>query len=281
MDAKLENVSFSYNLDLSSRSYALKDIGFRIAMGGFALICGRSGSGKTTLAQIIAGLIKPTSGKVFYNDMDIIDPASRELKKQVGMIFQTPEQQLFERTVYEDITFVKRRSGNYSESELEDMANDTLKTVGLDIVDYKDRISFTLSTGEKRKAAIACVLINAPRLIILDEPTVGLDHFAKKSLIKIITKLKNDGKTIICISHDIDDFIDISDNILILKKGELIFSGNQCKFYNDYSILKDEVRYPDVIRVAHELKRLENSTENSVFSRSEALFYLKNLIKKR
>jgi energy-coupling factor transport system ATP-binding protein len=256
----------------------LKNINFSIDKGGFALVCGRSGSGKTTLAQIIAGILKPTKGNVRYNDKNISDPSYKALRRNIGMIFQTPEQQLFERTVYRDITFVLRRDGGLSENEMDKLAKETVELVGLNYNEYKDRLSFSLSSGEKRKAAIACVLINSPDLIILDEPAVGLDFAAKKSLVRIIRRLRDAGKTIICISHDIDTFLDFSDKIFILKEGEIIFSGDTVNLFDKYEIIEYNVKLSNIFTLLHELKKIDKRFEKDVYSVDDGLLYLKSLL---
>jgi energy-coupling factor transport system ATP-binding protein len=278
LDVKLENLYFSYDPDLSHDDYVLENINLDIKEGEFALICGGIGSGKTTLAQMIAGIMQPTKGKVFFNGRDIFGSSHKALKKKVGMIFQIPEQQLFEKTVFEDITFVLRRDGQLSEAEIKEAAADTLHLVGLDYEEYKDRLSFSLSSGEKRKAAIACVLINSPDLIIFDEPTVGLDFVTKKSLVKIIKRLHGEEKTIVCISHDINRFLDVSNKIFILKKGEIVFVGNKGDIIRKYDIIKNNVRLPDIFTILHELGKMDESVTKNIYSVDEVLLYLKSLI---
>jgi energy-coupling factor transport system ATP-binding protein len=279
LDVKLKNLFFSYNPDLSKDDYILKNIDLSVKKGEFVLILGRSGSGKTTLLKIAAGILKPVKGKVYYNDKNILSHSSKKLKGKVGMIFQTPEQQLFERTVYEDVTFVLRRDGKLTKTEIDEIFKKTLKLVGLNYELYKDRLSFSLSSGEKRKAAIACVLINSPNVIILDEPMVGLDHAAKLSLFGIIKRLTEEGKTILCISHDLDMFLDIIDRVYILKGGEIVFSGDKRELLNSYDILKDDVRFAKVFTLLNELRKIDGHVKNEMYSIDDAVSYLRSLVK--
>ncbi len=276
MDVELKNVSFSYNPDISSS--ILNNIDLSVKKGEFALICGKSGAGKTTLAQIAAGLTNPTSGKVLFEGMNVFSKKNKALKKRVGMIFQTPEQQLFERTVFEDVTFVLRREGRLSTDEITKSAEDALTLVGLDFDTYRERVSFSLSTGEKRKAAIACILINSPELIIFDEPTVGLDYQTKKSLIEIIRRLHKQGKTIICITHEIENFLDFSDQILILRDKEVSFSGNKQELFSRYDEIKNDVRFPDMFSILLELKKLGNMIRYDIYRTDEIVLYLSSFI---
>ena len=279
MDLELKNLFFSYNPDLSTDNYTLKNISLSLVRGEFTVISGRSGSGKTTLAQIIAGILKPTSGALFYNSISAANTSFKALKKNIGMIFQTPEEQLFERTVFEDVTFVLRRDAILTDDEISEKAKITLKLVGLNYDEYKDRLSFNLSSGEKRKAATACILINSPSLIILDEPTVGLDHATKKSLIKTIKTLKDEGKTIICITHDLNSFLDISDKIVILKNGEIIFSGDKTTIFDDFEIINNNVKLSVTFSLLHELKKIDNCFKiDNIYSRDDAVSYIKSLI---
>ncbi len=279
MDVNLKNVYLNYNPNLSSSRNVINNISISINNGEFVLICGRNGSGKTTLAQLITGLIRPTKGSVFFNGEDAFAHSGRALKKRIGMIFQTPEEQLFERTVYEDVSFVLQRDGGLSQSDIAARVKETLSLVGLDYEEYKDRLSFNLSSGERRKAAIACVLVNAPELIVFDEPTVGLDYTARKSLIKVIKRLHSAGKTIICISHNIENFLDFSDTVLIIKEGEIVFSGAGDRLLDNFDMVKDEIRFPDVFTIIHGLEGVRGGLNGNIYSKDDALTFLKGIIK--
>lgn len=230
MEIKYDNVSYVYNPKTALKKVALKNINLVIQDSKVNALIGTSGSGKTTLIELLNSLLVPTEGEVTV-DEDIIANKGyikniNALRRKVGIIFQFPEEQFFNLTVKKEIEF-GLLSFNYRINEKDKRVSDALKMVGLDD-SYLDRDPFKLSNGEQRKVAIASILVFNPKIIVFDEPTIGLDYDSKKNLIKLIRMLKTRySKTIIIISHDIDFIHSISDYVILLDKGNLILTGNK------------------------------------------------------
>ena len=230
MEIKFDDVSYVYNAKTPLKKVALKDINLVIQEGTVNALIGTSGSGKTTLIQLINSLLVPTKGKVTV-DEDVIGNKGHvkninALRRKVGIVFQFPEEQFFNLTVKKEIEF-GLLSFNYRTNEIDKRVSDSLRMVGLDD-SYLERDPFKLSNGEQRKVAIASILVFNPKVIVFDEPTIGLDYDSKKNLVKLIRMLKNRyNKTIIIISHDIDFIHAISDYVILLDNGKLITSGNK------------------------------------------------------
>ena len=230
MEIKYDNVTYTYNAKTPLKKVALKNINLVIQDSKINALIGTSGSGKTTLIELLNSLLIPTEGKVIV-DEDIIANKGyikniNALRRKVGIVFQFPEEQFFNLTVKKEIEF-GLLSFNYRTNELDKRVSDSLKMVGLDD-SYLNRDPFKLSNGEQRKVAIASILVFNPKIIVFDEPTIGLDYESKKNLIKLIRMLKNRyNKTIIIISHDIDFIHSISDYVILLDNGNLILTGNK------------------------------------------------------
>src|SRR5574344_2299121 len=230
MEIKYNNVSHIYNPNTSLKKKALSNINLEIKENCINAIIGKSGSGKSTLVEMVNALIIPTSG---YVSVDKDKRSSTDtikninlLRKKVGIIFQFPEDQFFNLTVRKEIEF-GLLNFNYKTEQIDKHISDALMMVGLDD-SYLERDPFKLSNGEQRKVAIASILVYNPKIIIFDEPTIGLDYESKTSLIRLIRMLKTRyGRTIIVISHDIDFIHSISDNVILLDKGSLILAGTK------------------------------------------------------
>ena len=238
MEIKFNNVYFSYNKNTPIENEVLKNINLDIKEGKISSIIGRSGSGKSTLVEMINALNIPSKGEVKINDFIITNKSKRikninDLRVNIGLIFQFPEEQFFNMTVYDEISFGMKYF-NYKTKDIEKRVKDSLKMVGLN-QNYINRNPFTLSNGEKRKVAFASILAFNPEVIILDEPTIGLDSISKKNLIILLRNLKTRyKKTIIIVSHDNDLIHKISDYIYVLDNGEIVVEGDK------YTVFKDE-----------------------------------------
>jgi len=260
MEIKYDNVSYIYNAKTPLKKVALKDIDLVIKEGKVNALIGTSGSGKTTLIELLNSLLVPTSGSVTV-DEDVIGPKGHikninALRRKVGIVFQFPEEQFFNLTVKKEIEF-GLLSFNYRTKEKDKRVSDALKMVGLDD-SYLERDPFKLSNGEQRKVAIASILVFNPKVIVFDEPTIGLDYDSKKNLIKLIRMLKNRyNKTIIIISHDIDFIHSISDYVILLDNGKLILTGDKYDILANPTCLKHyDIPMPKVVEFAY--KALKN-----------------------
>ncbi|PLV58978.1 energy-coupling factor ABC transporter ATP-binding protein EcfA2 [Thermotoga sp. KOL6] len=208
---------------------ALKEINLVIEEGECVLVAGNTGSGKSTLLQIIAGLIEPTAGQVLY---DGERRKGYEVRKQIGIAFQYPEDQFFAESVFDEVAFAVKNF--YPEEDPVRLVKKAMEFVGLDFEIYKYRVPFFLSGGEKRRVAIASVIVHEPDVLILDEPLVGLDREGKRDLLKILERWRNTGKTVVLISHDIETVIDHVDRVVFLKEGKKIFDGTKEKFIREF-----------------------------------------------
>ncbi len=270
---ELKNVSYYYNDSGTDRSAALDNVSFRINKGEFIGIAGHTGSGKTTIAQILAGLINPTDGSLVINGEEITDykEAARILRKMVGIVFQYPEHQLFEETVYKDIAFGPKNKG-LSAEEIDECVRNSARLVHLK-EEYFDKSPFELSGGQKRRVAIAGVIAANPEVLILDEPAAGLDPAGREKLLRELHRIrKENGTTIILISHSMEDLAQNAERIILLNKGEL-YNDNTAKavFTNAELLEKCGLEVPEITRLLKLLNEGGMSVEENLFSVDEVL----------
>ena len=252
---EIKNLYYKYDKDTKS-PYALKDINLCIDRGDFIAIIGNTGSGKSTLIKHINALIKPTEGEVLFDGVNIYskDYNLKELRKKIGMVFQYPDYQLFAETVLEDVAFAATNYG-YDKNKSEEMAIDTLKF--MEIEDLKDRSPFMLSGGEKRKVAFSGSVVLDPEVIILDEPEAGLDPSSRVKFFNHLKTLNEKGKTIIFVTHNLDDVVEYADKVVVLHEGELIkVTDVRSAFYDEELIKKANISTPDIINVINEYKEV-------------------------
>lgn len=255
MEIKFNKVSFFYN----ENNYILKDLDLTIKEGKITSIIGKSGSGKTTLAELMNALILPKNGNITIGSYSISSNGlnsgkeKSNLRKNIGLVFQFPEEQFFNLTVKEEVSFGIKYY-KYKVSEIEKRVIDALKMVGLD-ESYLDRNPFTLSSGEKRKVALASVLVLNPKIVILDEPTIGLDSASKKSLLQLIRKLKTRyNKTIVLISHDMEFVHTITDYVIAFEDGNIILEGDKYKVFKQEEKLNEHgIRVPKTIEFSNKV----------------------------
>ena len=255
MGIKVENVFYTYLKKASNSTLALNDVSLTIEKNDFVAIVGETGSGKSTLVQMLNALLIPDKGQVLVDDFVVSyknrkNRKIRHLRKQVGLVFQFPEYQLFEETVEKDVAFGVKNFGAKNEEALES-AHKALNSVGLDESYYK-RPPFELSGGEKRKVAIAGILALNPDIIIFDEPTVGFDPASAKELMNLIVSMHQSGKTIIVITHDMDLVNEYAQKVFMLDKGKLVFSGTPADFF-EHVQNNNRLEMPKVIELALKL----------------------------
>lgn len=240
MSIKVENVNYIYGIGSGFEKQALKDVNLTINDGEFIGLIGHTGSGKSTLTQHLNGLVKATSGAIYYNGQNIYDEKynMRELRSKVGLVFQYPEHQLFEETVFKDVCFGPSNLG-LSKDEIEERAYQALKNVGLDKTFY-EQSPFELSGGQKRRVAIAGVLAMKPDVLILDEPTAGLDPRGRDEILDHIALLhKTEHITIILVSHSMEDVAKYVGRIIVMNRGEVLFDDIPKKVFKNYKKLEE------------------------------------------
>lgn len=257
MSIILDHVSYVYNENSAMESKALGDISFKIENGEFVGLIGHTGSGKSTLVQLLNGLLKPTGGNVYFNGADINDKEydRNKLRSSVGLVFQYPEHQLFEETVFKDVCFGPVNMG-LERKEVELCAYDALKKVGLED-DCFYQSPFDLSGGQKRRAAIAGVLAMRPEIMILDEPTAGLDPKGRDDILNLISHLREEtGMTIILVSHSMEDVAEHVSRILVMNRGMLIYDDEPRKVFAHYKELeKIGLAAPQVTYIMQQLRQ--------------------------
>lgn len=268
MSIVVENLSFTYNPKSPFEKKALDDISFTVNEGEFVGVVGCTGSGKSTLIQHLNGLIKLTSGKIKVFDIDLTakKPDLKALRKGIGMLFQFPEYQLFDSTVLKDVCFGPKNFGMKEEEALAS-AKRAIELVGLDYEDIKDRSPFEISGGQKRRVAMAGVLAYNPEILILDEPTAGLDPVGKREMLNLISSLRGGRlRTIIMISHNMDEIAEFTDRVILLEKGKLIYD---CK---PDALFDDERRLVDLgLDIPNTVKIKKLLAEKGVFIEGAAL----------
>lgn len=222
----VDHVSYVYGDNSPMEVKALDDISLTIPDGQFVGVIGHTGSGKSTLMQHLNGLIKATSGHIYFDGKDIYDKDynRKELRSRVGMVFQYPEHQLFEIDIFSDVCFGPRNLG-LSKADAEYRAFEALRSVGIP-EDLYYQSPFDLSGGQKRRVAIAGVLAMKPKVLILDEPTAGLDPKGREEILSLVTKLREEtGMTILLVSHSMDDVAEYVDRILVMNRGRIMLDG--------------------------------------------------------
>jgi len=278
----VESLTHIYHPETPLEKKALENVSLEIEEGECLGIVGATGSGKTTLVQHFNGLLKPSSGRVYVEGMDLSRSgiAWAELRQRVGMVFQYPEQQLFAETVFDEISFVLRQRKILSPKEIEDRVKLACASVGLDYESFYRRSPFELSGGEMRRVALAGVLVQEPRLLILDEPTVGLDGPGKQEILREIGQLHHSGKTLVIVSHAIEDFLDFVDRLIVLEEGRILITGQLTEVF---SFLLRAGRHtfllPSIFRLCHDLRAKGWDIPEPTFRVEEALPILDQLLK--
>ena len=227
MSVKVENLTHIYNEGLPHESVAVQDVSFSIEDGQIAGIIGHTGSGKSTLVQHLNGLIRPKTGSIYIDEENICDDRTvmREIRKKVGLVFQYPEYQLFEETVFKDVAFGPKNIG-LADDELEGRVREAIELVGLDYEQIKDKSPFDLSGGQKRRVAIAGVIAMKPKVLILDEPTAGLDPKAHKDVLDMIIRVhEHENNITVMVSHNMEDIASMCDKVIVMDRAHAVMEG--------------------------------------------------------
>lgn len=241
MSIEVKNLIHIYNEGLPHESVALDDMSFEIPDGIICGIIGHTGSGKSTLVQHLNGLLRPKSGHIIIDGTDITEKGvlMRDIRRRVGLVFQYPEYQLFEETVRKDVSFGPKNLG-LSEDEIEDRVREAIELVGLPYDEIKDKSPFDLSGGQKRRVAIAGVVAMKPEVLILDEPTAGLDPEAHKDIITMMNNIhEHEGNTTIMVSHNMEDVATNCDMVLVVDRGRIVLSGTPREVFENGEMLKE------------------------------------------
>lgn len=220
-----QNVSFSYEPNKKTDTYALFDVNLDIKKGEFVAVVGHTGSGKSTFLQHFNALVRLQEGNMAVLGHNLADKKVdlKVLRRDVGMVFQYPEYQLFADTVYEDVCFGLKNFG-YDKSQFAELAKQAIETVGLDFDEVRNKSPFDLSGGEKRRVALAGVLVTKPSLLVLDEPTAGLDPRGKSEILSLVNKLnKVDGVTVVMVSHDMNEVYENADRVVVFCQGNVVY----------------------------------------------------------
>ena len=252
----LDNVSYTYQEGTPFASVALSDVSLTIEDGSYTAIIGHTGSGKSTILQLLNGLLVPTEGSVRAFDTLItsisVNKQIRQIRKQVGLVFQFAENQIFEETVLKDVAFGPQNFG-VSVEEAEAIAREKLALVGIDESLF-ERSPFELSGGHMRRVAIAGILAMEPKILVLDEPTAGLDPIGRKELMTLFKKLHQDGITIVLVTHLMDDVAEFADQVYVMEKGKLVKSGKPSLVFQNVEFMeKIQLGVPKITRFAQRL----------------------------
>lgn len=258
MDIVAENITYTYGARTSFRKEALHDVNFRIPSGSFTGVIGHTGSGKSTLIQHLNGLLRPTDGTITVGNTVITSSTKHlgDLRRQVGMVFQYPEHQLFEETVARDVAFGPNNL-KFPSDEVDRRVRLALEQVGLAYEQVADKSPFHLSGGQMRRVAIAGVLAMQPQVLVLDEPTAGLDPRGKEEILQTIVDLKQSlGMTVIFVSHSMEDVARFADHLLVLHEGTIAMEGAPEAIFSQEDTLKSYgLDIPYVLRWIKEVNR--------------------------
>ena len=283
MDINFKNVSFIYGEKTPFEKLALDNIDLTIKKGEFVGIIGHTGSGKSTLIQHFNGILKPTSGDVFIGDMNTKDKelAKSGLRYKIGLVFQYPEYQLFEETIEKDIAFGPRNMG-LSEEEVTERVKEAMEIVGLDYETKKDKSPFEISGGQKRRVAIAGILAMKPDILILDEPTAGLDPKGRDELFFQIKNLyEKNNITIVLISHSMEDVAKLVNRIIIMKNGHIHLDKSTKEAFSDVDDLKKVgLNVPQITELMDILRKKGHHFSKNILTVDEAFNEIKRELRK-
>ncbi|MEG0132944.1 MAG: energy-coupling factor transporter ATPase [Clostridium sp.] len=283
MSIKIENLTHVYMPRTPFEKIALSDVSININDGEFVALIGHTGSGKSTLIQHMNGLLKPNSGKIIVDGVDITSDGVKlaDIRKKVGLVFQYAEYQLFEETIEKDIMFGPKNLGLTDEEAIE-RAKRAMEMVGLDYETYKNKSPFDLSGGQKRRVAIAGVVAMEPKVLILDEPTAGLDPKGRDEILSELYKLHEDYNiTVILVSHSMEDVAKVADRILVMDNGKCVLDGAPNQIFREVETLeKVGLAVPQVTYLIRELNKVGFQLPDDIFTLEQAKKELLRILEK-
>ncbi|MDU4882511.1 energy-coupling factor transporter ATPase [uncultured Clostridium sp.] len=272
MSIKIENLTHVYMPKTPFEKKALDDVNLVIEDGDFLALIGHTGSGKSTLIQHLNGLLEPSSGRIIVDDIDLTNKETKltDIRKKIGLVFQYPEYQLFEETIEKDIAFGPNNLG-LSQEEVSNRVKKSMEMVGLDYETYKDVSPFDLSGGQKRRVAIAGVIAMEPKVLILDEPTAGLDPKGRDDILEQIKILHEKYKmTIVLVSHSMEDVGKLAERIVVMNKGKVALTGKPAEIFKEVEVLEEiGLAVPQVTYLMRALKEKGFNVSDEVFTVEE------------
>lgn len=270
MSIVIKNLSYIYSKGSPYERAALKDVDLEIMDGEFVGIIGHTGSGKSTLIQHFNGLLKPSKGSVIINDIDTSSKSLSTLRRQVGLVFQYPEHQLFEETVYKDIAFGLQKFG-LTTDEADQRIKKAIQAVGL-TEEMLEKSPFELSGGQKRRVAIAGVIVMEPRILVLDEPTAGLDPRGRDEIFELISGLhQRMGITVILVSHSMEDIARLVDRVIVMNNGIIEMDGKPSEVFKDTQRIENiGLTAPQITYLMKKLKEIKPDINDNIFTIKEA-----------
>lgn len=284
MSIQVKNLKHIYEKGMPTESIALENISFSVEDGEFLGIIGHTGSGKSTLLQHLNGLLKPSEGTIVIGGIDITaDGVSMvEIRKKIGLVFQYPEYQLFEETVAKDVAFGPKNLG-LSEEEIEERVKEAIELVGLNYENIKDRSPFELSGGQKRRVAIAGVVAMRPEVLILDEPTAGLDPKAHKDVLDMVEEVHaKTGNITILVSHNMADIARLSDKVLVIDNGHLVTMGTPKEVFSNRDKLSEVgLDLPPITNLTEMLRTRGMDIEETILTVDEAAKQIAQYLKSK
>ena len=283
MSIKIENLTYVYMPKTPFEKKALDNVNLEIEDGEFLAVIGHTGSGKSTLIQHLNGLLKPASGKIYVDGTDITDKDTKlvDIRKKVGLVFQYPEYQLFEETIAKDIAYGPSNL-ELNEDEILKRVKKSMEMVGLNYEEYKDISPFELSGGQKRRVAIAGVIAMEPKVLILDEPTAGLDPAGRDDILEQIKFLHEKyNMTIILVSHSMEDVGKLAEKIIVMNDGHIELQGKPKEVFKEIDTLeKIGLAVPQVTYLMRELKKKGFNVSEDIFTVEKAKSELLNILLK-
>ena len=278
---EVKDLCFTYARNSAISKAAIKNINFSAERGEIIGVIGHTGSGKSTLMQMLNGLLKPDNGIVYFNGQNIWENPKEiyKFRFNIGLVFQYPEYQLFEETVYKDIAFGPSNMG-ITDNEIDKRVKDAAYSLGL-TEEHLYKSPFDLSGGEKRRAAVAGILAMKPSVLVLDEPTAGLDPEGRELLLKTIIDYKNkENAAVIVVSHSMEDMAKIADKLLVLNDGEIMFFDTVANVFNNYEDLLDVgLDIPLITRIILKLKEKGIDVSNNIYTVEDAVSEILNIAK--